>query len=119
MRAYQDYKCIPDGALCRPASGNGSLCLKESWDEWLTKTKYIGSWEAEETTPHENLCILLKVPESGNPEIDRLITESRRWDLCLALAQGLAGDPDAEYIGVDWVEKQSNALIEKLKGGKG
>lgn len=44
-------------------------------------------------TKREYICIVLRVPESGDPEIDRLIAIARKRDVAAAALTGIMANP--------------------------
>lgn len=87
-------------------------------------------------TAREHAAIHLRVPMSGNPWLDAMITESRRWDAAQAAMQGElasistewafeAAVGKAEQSGKPWGEsladacqQSANALTRQMKGGE-
>lgn len=69
-------------------------------------------------TAREHAAIHLRVPMSGNPWLDEMITEARRWDAAQAAMQGdiSGGGFDPERI-IKCSEEAANALTRQMKGG--
>lgn len=76
--------------------------------------------EREEMQTLRQACIALKVPRSGNDELDALILESRRLDFAAAALSGVRGiAPDD---AADWSMSNADALLSaagyKVGGGE-
>lgn len=82
----------------------------------------INGWFAAGLTASEHAAIHLRVPMSGNPWLDAMITEARRWDAAQAAMQGAINDGgfdpelDSRRI-VKCSEEAANALTRQMKGG--
>lgn len=79
---------------------------------------FPGPYKAEPgLTAREHAAIHLRVPMSGNPWLDAMITEARRWDAAQATLGILCGTewPDEKIVG--WAESAANALTRQMKGG--
>lgn len=77
---------------------------------------FPGPFKAEPgLTAREHAAITLRVPMSGNPWLDEMITEARRWDAAQAAmpsySDKMRGDAVANSIN------DASALVEDLKGG--
>lgn len=59
----------------------------------------------------EHACIALKVPKSGNAELDALILEARRMDLAGRLMQGAYADPSLIAVNHEKLVENADALL--------
>ena len=72
-------------------------------------------------TKREHACIALRVPETGDPEIDALIRTAQRRDVAAMAMQGLLSN---HTLSGNWEEyassatKSADALLAALGGGE-
>jgi hypothetical protein len=71
--------------------------------------------ESTGLTPTEIAALTARVPCSGNPEIDAIITQSLRFSVATeVLAAALAGDKSIEY-GINLALRGADALLEAFR----
>ena len=51
-----------------------------------------------ELTKREHAAISMRVPDSGNPELDAMIRRARRWDMATAMMQSLVFTRDENWV---------------------
>ena len=69
----------------------------------------------------EHAAISMRVPMSGDPELDAMIREARRWDMATAAHQGLlAGGMNIHDIAVSKIAlQQADYLLDRLTHPEG
>ena len=71
-------------------------------------------------TKRERACIDLRIPESGNAELDVLIAKAQRRDLTATASQGILGSRNGFLVDVgvencpDWAVQAADCLLAKL-----
>ena len=73
---------------------------------------------AASLTKRKHACIALRVPETGDPELDALIREARRMDFAQAAMQALMQNPNPQLKGFSMVELariKADALLAELE----
>lgn len=75
-------------------------------------------------TIREHAAISLRVPDSGDPELDAMIRKARRWDMATAAMQGFAANPSCSANGerhateaVQWADALLASLDQPTKEG--
>jgi hypothetical protein len=66
----------------------------------------------------ENVCILLRIPKSGNAALDALISEARREDLAKTALVGILSNTRRSFpndVDTQDAVAAADALIETLK----
>ena len=81
------------------------------------------TWQHPGLTKREHACIALRVPETGDPEIDALIRTAQKRDVAAMAMQGiLAGGEYWHPIWSDdvakWSVTHADALLDTLGGGE-
>ncbi len=73
-------------------------------------------------TKRELACIELRIPATGDAELDALIARAQRRDMAAMVMQGFAADPNvdagAEFVA-DPAAKWADALIAELEKAHG
>lgn len=75
----------------------------------------INGWFAAGLTAREHAAIHLRVPDSGNPWLDAMITEARRWDAAQAAMPSYYDQDRISCISNSIGD--ANALTRQMKGG--
>lgn len=68
-------------------------------------------------TAREHAAIHLRVPMSGNPWLDAMITEARRWDAAQASLVGSFNARGPKENVAHESRQQAHALTRQMKGG--
>lgn len=68
-------------------------------------------------TKRERTCIDLRIPESGDAELDALIEKARRQEAAFKVAQGLCSDPNMRHVDEEVILaiEMADALIAEME----
>jgi hypothetical protein len=83
-----------------------------------TTQDHYGHWDRCGLTGREHACIQLRVPESGDPELDSLIREAVRREMAGMAMQGLlagAGSGFSHEAIADLAAIHADALLAALE----
>ena len=80
---------------------------------------YQGHSNIDGFTKRERACIDLRIPESGDAELDALIEKARRQDFAAKAMQGLLSSASGEYVPMDVATGIADELIADLERADG